>query len=390
MSHAVSGHRPKESSLYEPTVYLIGRLSGFKPYVGVDHSKVQDDVLRLAGFELVDPDGTGEFTHATDGVSTWPLKSSSSQARDGLRRVAHFAWYHQTRQYRPEALALCAKPVSGKRGQWALTALGVKEAKRLREVYEGQIVLSSGPNETARWLGENFDRLYGRATLHLRRKMPRSEQFDKIDDHMMSWIDRVIQRDGLRSRIEAGRSIAPSQVCAWARRGAYTDIRNQGREIVCRVFHGALTPKEVKERDNVNWIEEVVPRTINESELLAHNQYAAHSEDDFVSDTIECLMDEHETAKVEDTVADQESLEHCLQLVSEIIHDEIDEEHDPAWHQQLVHDRFIKQMSIREIAEEHGLSFENDQNRIKVAFNRIRDVMLRARELGDFDEFLSR
>jgi hypothetical protein len=377
MLHAAPGPRPKESLFYSPIVYLIGRLTGFKPYVGVDHTKVRDDALRLAGIE---PD-----------ECPWPLKSSSSRTRDGLYRVVHFAWYHQTRMYRPESEALCAKPIRAKRGEWALTALGVKEAKRLREVYEGKITLSAGPNVTAQFLGEHFGRLYGRATLHLRRKMPRSEMFDKVDDHVANWVDRVIQRDGLRTRIEDGRPIAPSQVCAWARRGAYTDIRNEGREPVCRVFHGALTPKEVRERADVNWTEEVIPRTINESDILAHNQYAAHSEDDFLAhDQIECLMDEHETAAVEETVAGADALEACLERLSEIIHDEIAEEHNPDWHEQLVRDRFVKEMSVREIAAAHGLSFDDDQNKIKVALNRVRDVMLRAREDGELDDLIQR
>jgi hypothetical protein len=388
MPNAAPGPRPKESLFYSPTVYLIGRLTGFKPYVGVDHKLVRDDALRLAGLTLHDPDEVGHPTHASDGVSMWPLNSSSSKDRDGLYRVAHFGWYHQTRQYRPEAEALCAKPVVGKRGQWALTALGVREAKRLREEFEGKITLSAGPNQTALYLGKHFDKLYGRATLHIRRKMPRSEMFDKVDDHVMNWIDRVIQRDGLRSRIEQGRPIAPSQVCAWARRGAYTDIRNEGREAVARVFHGALTPKEVKARAEVNWTEEIIPRTINESEILAHHQYAAHSEDDFVSDTVECLMDEHETAAVEETVADKDAFEYALERLSEIIHDEIAVEHDPDWHEQLVKDRFVKEMSVREIAAAHGLSYEDDQNRIKVALNRVRDVMLRARDEGELDDLI--
>ena len=390
MLHSAPGPRPKESLFYQPIVYLIGRLSGFKPYVGVDHKKIRNDVLRLTGLTLIeDEDGTP--THATDGESAWVLKSASSKARDGLYRICHFAWYHQTRQYRPESEALCAKPVNGARGEWALTAIGVKEAKRLREIYEGKIQLSSGPNVTAQFIGDNFDRLYGRATLHVRRKLPRSEMFDKVDDHVMNWIDRVIQRDGLRSRIEANKSIAPSQVCAWARRGAYTDIRNEGREPVARVFHGALTPKEVRALADVNWTETVIPRSINDSEVLCGTQYASHSEDDFTdADHIERVMDQHETATVEETVAGNQAFEVCLERVSEILHEEIAEEHDPDWHEQLVRDRFVKEMSVREIAAAHGLSFDDDQNRIKVALNRVRDVMLRAREEGELDEFIVR
>jgi hypothetical protein len=383
MTTAAMGPRPKESLFYAPVIYLIGKLSGFKAYVGVDHTLIQDDALRLAGFDPEDPESC-----------PWPLKSSSSKKRDGLYRVVHFGWYHQTRHYRPETEALCCRPLDpatqGKRGFWALTDLGVKKAKALRALYEGKIVLSAGPNATARYLGDNWGRFYGRGTLALRRKMPVSEALDKVDDHFMNWVEKVMQRDGLRSRIEQGKSVAPSQVSGWARKAAYTEIRNEGREPVCRVFHGALTPKEVKALKEVNWTEEVIPRTVNESDILCHNQYAAHSESDWISDPTEAIQDEHPTAQVFNAVADPEAFEFCLDQIGKIIMDEIAEEFDPEFHRQLVHDRFVKEMTVREIAEAHGLNFATEENRIKVALSRVRDVMLQAREEGDFDEFLSR
>jgi len=376
----VVGPRPKESLFYAPVIYLLGKLSGFKAYVGVDHAKVQDDALRLAG---IDPE-----------ECPWPLKSTSSKKRDGLYRVVHFGWYHQTRQYRPETEALCCRSTDpttiGKRGYWALTELGVKKAKALRAIYEGQIVLSAGPNMTTQFLADNWDKLYGKGTLALRRKMPRSEAFGKVEDHFMNWAEKIMQRDGLRSRIEGGKSIAPSQVSGWARKAAYTEIRNEGREPVCRIFNGALTPKEVKALKESNWTEEVIPRTVNEADILCHNQYAAHSESEWVSDTAEAIQDTHDFAQVYDTVADADAFEHCLDRVSRIIMEEIAEDLDPEFHCQLVHDRFVKDLTVREIAEAHDLDFSTEENRIKTALSRVRDVMLQARETGVLDEFLTR
>lgn len=382
MTTAAVGPRPTESLFYAPVIYLIGKLSGFKAYVGVDHRLIVDDALRLAG---IDPEN-----------SPWPLRSTSSKKRDGLYRVVHFAWYHQTHKYRadnPEK-EFCARPndpvTRGKRGFWALTALGVKRAKALREIYEGKIVLSAGPNQTAQFLGENWDRFYDKATLALRRKMPRSEELDKVDDHVMNWMEKVIQRDGLRKSLEAGKSIAPSQVSGWARKAAYTEIRNEGREPVCRVFHGALTPKEVVALRETDWTEVVIPRTVNESDILCHNKYAAHCEDDWVENATEAIHDTHPTALVEQTFADTNAFNVCLDQVSQIIMAEVSQEYDPEFHCQLVHDRFVKEMTVREIAEAHGLDFGEHENRIKVALSRVRDLMLQARDDGAFDEFLTR
>jgi hypothetical protein len=354
---------------------------------------VVDDVLRLTGYTLLDSEGRPvvdnevEPTRAADGKGHWwSLRSSSSKHRDGLYRVVHFAWYHQTYKYRGQTEALCAKPISGARGEWALTELGVKRAKQLCAEYDGKIVFSAEPNKTARFLATHFDQYYKRIIQHLRRKMPRSEEFDKIDDHAMGWIERIIQRDGLRSRIEEGKSIPPSQVQLWACRGAYTDVRNEGREPVCRVLHGALTKREIGLYDPSNWTETVIPRTLNESENLSGVAYAEHSEDDHVGDPIDNLRDDHALADVEGTVMSEDALSDVLDRVAAIIRDEIDPDLDPAFHQLLMVERFVKEMTLHEIAEAHGL----DVGEVVVPLNRVRDAMLRARDDGDFDDVIVR
>jgi hypothetical protein len=374
MKHAAAGPRPKESLFYEPMVYLLGRLTGFKPYIGVHHEKVRDDVLRLAG---IDPDDC-----------PWPLNSTSSKKRDGLYRVVHFAWYHQTRQYRPESEALCARPIEGARGEWALTTLGVRRAKELKSKYEGKIQLSSGPNQTARFIGDRWEVLYDKITNHLRRKMPRSEDFGKVDDHAMNWIERIISRDGLRSRLEQGKSVPPSQVQAWARRSAYTDIRNEGREPVCRVFHGALTKREIGLYDPANWTEVVIPRTINDSEQLAMVSYSGHGEDDHVGDTMDNLRDLSGSGDVEGTVINEDSFDAVLDRMSDLLAEELDEGLDPDMHRRLAVDHYVKEMTIREIAEAHGL--KNDPRKISAALDRVRNVMIRARDQGELDDLITR
>jgi hypothetical protein len=217
--------------------------------------------------------------------------------------------------------------------------------------------------------------------------MPRSEELGKIDDHAMNWIERAIQRDSLRTRLEAGKSIPPSQVQSWARKGAYTDIRNEGREPVTRVFHGALTKKEIALYDPGNWTTVHVPRTINESENLAVSAFAEHGEDDYVGDRIDNLRDDHSFADVEGTVMHENAFADVLDRVSEILHDEIDQHLDPEFHRQLMFERYVKEMTIREIAEAHGL---RDEREVTISLNRVRDVMRRARDEGDFDDVIVR
>ena len=373
MRSASPGLRPTASLFYDPVLYVIGRLTGFRPYVGVSHEEVRDEVLRIAN---IDPDGD------------WARKDTSSEVRDGLYRRVQFAWRNQRREYCPPTrVAMCAKPKNGARGQWALTEMGVRRAKGLRLV-NGRLVFTPTPNVSAEYLAHNFEELYNRITLHLRRSMRRSEMFDKIDDHAMNWITRVIQRDGLRKHVDLGQTVAPSRICAWARRGAYTDIRNEGREPVCRVFHGALTKRELADFDVSKWTTEHVPRTINRHENAASLRYAEHSEDDEpTGDLVDNLADD---TNVEDQVVGSDAFEHALDRVSKLVLAEIEEEDDPEWHQRLIHDRFVREMTLREIAEEHGLSYEHDRNRITLALSRVRDIMLRARDEGELDDLISR
>jgi len=358
--------------LFDPVVYLLGKHSKFRAYVPVPQQKILDEALQMLGVDLTKFMGR--------------LKDTSSEVRDGLYRRVHFAWRNQRREYCRSRVAMCAKPTSGARGEWALTEQGVRRAKGLK-IVAGQLAFTPCANVSAEYLAENFDELYGRITLHLRRTMRRSEMFDKIDDHAMNWITRVIHRDGLRKHVGLGQNLAPSRVCAWARRGAYTDIRNEGREPVCRVFHGALTKRELGDYDASRWTTEHVPRTINQHEHLGANRCTEHSEDDdAATDMIESIAD---GIDLENEVLNSDAFEHVLERVSEILLDEIDEEQDPEWHRQLVHDKFVREMTLREIAEEHGLSYEHDRNKITAALNRVRDVMLRARDEGELDEFLA-
>lgn len=538
MKEVAPGQRPKESVFYEPVVYLIGRLTGFKPYQPVEKEQVENDAIRLAGYELIyedDPEnpGTQVAVAATDGNGhTWRLKDTSTKQRDGLLRVVGFGWFHQTRHYRDSDSILCAKPVTPdieiqeglifdtlgvteeeeeilsdpqiltkrrkairremreveaqlserqaedaaelrreirelrsksrttaqeealeqaqsalydllgvtqegreilhdstymrrrketirakmeerrallteeqrkilegaeevlsslkkeSKGKWALTELGARRAQELREKYEGKITLSAGPNATARHLGQHWNKYVDRIRQHLRRKMPRSAEFDKIDDHMMNYMVRVISRDGLRKRLEEGRTVPPSQLQGWARRSAYTDIRNEGRKPVCRVFSGALTKKEIPLYDPSNWTRVHTPRTINESETLSVNTYAEHGEDDFVGDTIENLRDDTASGNVENSVLDSAAFEGVLDRMSEVLVEDLGEDVDTDWYREIVLDRYVKEMTIREIAEARGL--KGDDRKVSVALNRVRDCMMQARDFGELDEFMVR
>jgi len=346
--------RPTASSFHQAVVYLIGKLSGWKPYITVQASDVLDDALSLVGIDPKHPN--------------WPLTG-----RDGLYRRVGFAVRNQCRKHCGKRPALCT--ILGK-NEWALTALGVAEAKTLKAKFEGTTTPSHGPNVTAKWIADNYKALYERLHSYLERKMPVSKEKRKVDDHIQTFFVNLINRDGLRTRIEEGESIPYSQVCAWARRSAYSEIRDEGTEPVCRLMHGALTKKEIGDYDPANWTTEVIPNTINQSGVLGVNPYASHSEDDGGVEVMDFLADEH---NMEDEVLDENAFNWALESIADVLNEEIDAEKDPAWHTELMVDRFVVGMTVKELAEKHGI----DRNKATVALGRIRKAVLRHK--SDFD-----
>jgi hypothetical protein len=348
--------RPTAAKFHQAVVYLIGKLSGWKPYITVQASDVLDDALSLVG---IDPKN-----------SPWPLIG-----RDGLYRRVGFAVRNQTRKSCGNRPAYCT--ILGK-NEWALTALGLTESKSLRDKFEGTTTPSHGPNVTAQWIDENYRKLYKRLHSYLERKMPVSAKKVKVEDHIQTFFCNLINRDGLRTRIEEGKSIPYSQVCAWARRSAYSEIRDEGPEPVCRLFHGALTKKEIGNYDPSNWTTEVVPSSINKSEQLNVNPYASHSDEGGAVDTMDFLADTH---NMEEEILDEDAFGWALEAVGEAIHKEIDADKDPEWHEQLMVDRFVVGLTVKELAEKHGI----DRNKATVALGRIRKAVIRHK--ADFDSF---
>jgi DNA-directed RNA polymerase specialized sigma24 family protein len=265
------------------------------------------------------------------------------------------------------------------KGEWALTAVGLTEAQALRAEFESQEVEAAapetkGPNATAKWLEQHYRPLYARLHSYLERKMPKSKELEKVDDHIQTFFTSLIRRDGLRTRIEEGAPIRYSQICAWARRSAITEIRDEGTEPVCRL-HGALTKKEQGMYDPSNWTEQVIPNTINTSEILGH--HSGLSED---ATPTEFLVG---SDNVEAEVLDEDAFHEALKAVGAALEAEISHEKDPDLHMELMKDRFILGMTVKEIAEKYGM----DRNKATVALGRIRKAVARHRDELE-DEFL--
>lgn len=357
--------RPTATTFHKSVVYLIGKLSGWEAYVSVQAKDVLDDALRLAGIDPSD--------------SPWPLTG-----RDGLYRRVGFAVRNQCRGHCGKRDPLCT--ILGK-GEWALTAVGLAEAQALRESFETPEVVEpvepakpTGPNATSKWLEQHYLPLYTRLHSYLERKMPKSAELDKVDDHIQTFFSNLIRRDSLRTRIEEGASIPYSQVCAWARRSAISEIRDEGTEPVCRL-QGALTKKEQGMYDPTNWTEQVIPNTINtNADILGVNTYASHDDGGVVADPMSFVVADDD---VEADVLDEDAFNEALKAVGAALEAEIKADKDPDFHMELLRDRYILGLTVKEITEKYGM----DRNKATVALGRIRKAVARHRDEIE-EEFL--
>lgn len=102
------------------------------------------------------------------------------------------------------------------------------------------------PNMTARYLELRLQKtnLFDRLTLAITNRMPISARTSQVDDHIQNFFNRLIRRDALRNAILSGETIPDTKLLLYAVRSARTDVRDSGREPVCRDLYGAKAEHE--------------------------------------------------------------------------------------------------------------------------------------------------
>lgn len=122
-----------------------------------------------------------------------------------------------------------------------LTKEGIAVALDVRDWY-------SGTNVTAAWLKANVTEHYLKGIItHLSRKAKRSVEFNEIGELVHTYLANLINRDGLRSRLEKGCHPSPSDIKGWVYNGALSQWRDEGKDALTRTLKGCRTEREVKD-----------------------------------------------------------------------------------------------------------------------------------------------
>ncbi len=242
---------PKYSFFTEPVLRVLGRRTLYQPNVIIKlDDALRDEVLTEAGF---DPAKLPDHWVAT-------RKSKTPAGIDTNVTTAYRFLHHDTHQGRHgQAWALRLG-----RNKWALSELGVVEAKRLDKLKakteaKAKAKAKRQPNKanaTSLWLTKHLTPEPGSAESKLMRMMkaavakkcPVSASMDQVEDHVQQCFLRLIRRDSLRKRLEDGCNITYTHIATYAVRSAYTDVRDAGTEPLCREMFGARTEKERRDK----------------------------------------------------------------------------------------------------------------------------------------------
>lgn len=100
-------------------------------------------------------------------------------------------------------------------------------------------------NYTARWFEEHFSAVYPELVRTVRKKLPKSNQIGVVEDHVMTFVARLIERDTLRKVLEIGGKVRYSVLKVWVYQSACTEMRGWGVDASLRATRDARTHREI-------------------------------------------------------------------------------------------------------------------------------------------------
>jgi len=100
-------------------------------------------------------------------------------------------------------------------------------------------------NHTARWLERN-GKVFQILVAHLSTKMARSRDLNVIEDHVQTFLARLIEKDTLAPFLKGGKPVQMSVLRVWAYQSASTELRRWATDGALRATRGLKTAREVQ------------------------------------------------------------------------------------------------------------------------------------------------
>lgn len=385
--------KPTASWFHDHVVVALGRLSQAKPFVGFKPGRVIGLAIELAG---IDPEN-----------SPWPIHAPKHQGLD--RKVQH-AFRNQRPDTNGSAYAGTRAPLCALMpdGAWALMVAGVERYKELlgsplpqiSEYLAGNnkkkrkpkkvIDLQGHRNLTAKWIHEQGAPLRDDLVKYISLKMPKSRDFEQIEDHVNEHLTLMVHRDALRDRILDGVEITFAHIRGYCHNTAKSDIRNNSRNPVCRTFHGAYTAKERAEfRDRQVAREKAeedgefsVPVRVRQTvQPWQRGPHFDHEEESWVH-PLEEMPDPAGIQEVEDEMAFEQAFKALRAVLQKRCPGSAEQ------YTQVLYDRIVMEMTVKEIATKIGVTRNQAASMLRTAKSIIKREVAAGR--GGLREILGR
>lgn len=99
-------------------------------------------------------------------------------------------------------------------------------------------------NLTARWLTTHGREVRAMLVEHLTHKLQTSRRVGVVEDHVQTFLCRLVERDTLAPHLEAGKTPQASVLRIWAYQSACTEMRGWGVDASLRTSRGAKTNRD--------------------------------------------------------------------------------------------------------------------------------------------------
>jgi hypothetical protein len=219
----------------------------------------------------------------------------------------------------------------------------------------GQAVLAvrdedtSRPNLTAGWLKTHGPRVRSMLVSFLTAKLTTSRRMDLIEDHVQTFLCRLVERDTLRDHLVEDKEPSPSVLRIWLMQSAATEMRGWGVDASLRVSRGAKTNRD-RLVDAGKKVAAPVIHADPTREIVTVSDSGDVSTDYVASEP-----------SPESALADRQMIEVCRRRIHEKL----------TAHHAAVFDALMGGAKRREVAEEQGLT----TGQVTAMLARIREVV---------------
>jgi hypothetical protein len=358
--------RPTAASFRPHLLRALGALTNFEPYVGASREAVCTKAAQLAGYDLHNP--------------PWEVKTKA----DDLYRILGFTFRNLREKYvgkNPCLTVQVPRSEAGKDDTWALSYAGIAEArnadikpvpakKTKAKVKPPRVAISvpqeplkevlvrrekQASNETSSWITENYEKLYKKMRQYLmKNRFAVSRETQQIEDHIQHFLMSIIGRNGLKKDLIQG-TCSISKVCTYLRNNVYSQLRDNARRPVCRIYHGARTAKE---RDSYVSQEDWARRVYVPSPFPTRTRNEDGEETAF---PMESMPDVAPIQQIEEKM----SFDSCSEVILDMF-----KRRSPAEGEelaQLFFDRYVLDMTVKECARRRGINRNQAQAKLRVA-----------------------